>query len=777
MRYLLTVAIVFLATVSNAQELRPIIKGDSIIYNLTVSELKVNYSGKDRKAMAFNESVPGPTLHFKEGKHAVIRVKNNLTTQTSVHWHGLLLPNYMDGVPYLTTPPIKPGATQHYAFPLIQSGTYWYHSHTGFQEQKGVYGSIIVDPIEQLLEYDHDLVLILSDWTDDNPARIMKNLKRHNEWYGVELGNAPSVLDAIKANTLASQIKLWKMKMPGMHISDIPYDAFLTNGKKEVSYSHYKAGDKVRVRVINAGASTYFWLQLANKHLNVVSADGIDIEPFHTEKLLIGLAETYDFIVMVEDGKSLEFKATAQDVTGSTSAYIGEGDKVFAPAIPIPNYQMLGKKMAEMHSMDHHDMTLEADESGIMTPNPDFDPHAHHTMHMMPNKKSMDMNHQDHDNMDHSTMDHSKMDHSKMGRSEMDHSTMNHHGNHSMNPIDPMNMWNVGYDFSNIRAKESTLIHSSDSIRSLVFNLTGNMWRYVWSINGKTLSGAEDILIKKGEIVRITLNNSTMMHHPMHLHGHYFRVLNGQGEFSPLMHTVDVPPMSRVTIEFEANEEKDWLFHCHLLYHMMSGMTRVFSYDESTRDDRLAPYPVATMYNHDKKWFTWGNISLANHFGELDLTHANTYGVFNTKMDYGFNEEYELGINYAYFTRDYFRIYGGIKSNGSFEEELDIEETVGVVGFRYLMWYILDLDFQIDHKIRPQIGFDSHIPLTQRFMLTSHVESKFGPKKQTMFELDDNFEINMEYQVGVEYLLNEYFNINSSYHSHYGFGAGITWLF
>ncbi len=772
MRNALIAVILFYSLSTQAQELQPIIKGDSIIYSLTVSEIEVNITGRDRKAMTFNGQLPGPTLRFKEGKHAVIRVKNDLMMETSVHWHGLLLPNYMDGVPYLTTPPILPGKTQQYDFPLIQSGTYWYHSHTGFQEQKGVYGSIIVDPIEQTLDYDHDLVILLSDWTDDNPARIMKNLKRHNEWYGIQLGNAPSIVDAIKSGTLSSQFDLWKMKMPAMHISDIPYDAFLANGQQEIEYTDYEPGDKVRVRVINAGASTYFWLQLANKHLKIVAADGLDIEPFHTEKLLIGLAETYDFIVTIEEGKSLEFKATAQDVTGSTSAFLGSDDRVYAPNIPFPDYQQLGKEMAEMHSMDDHDMSMKAEEVGIMTANPDYNPHAHHRMEMMPME-----NNQNHSLMDHSQMNHNEMDHLQMDKEtsqEMDHSD---HSMHSMAPLASMNMWNVGYDFSNIRAIESTVIHSADSIRSLIFNLTGNMWRYVWSINGKTLSGSEEIVIKKGEIVRVTLNNTTMMHHPMHLHGHYFRVLNGQGEFSPLMHTVDVPPMSRVTIEFEANEEKDWVFHCHLLYHMMSGMTRVFSYEGSVRDERLAPYPVATMYKHDKMWFTWGDLTAASHFSTVDLVHSNVNSEINALVKYGINQEFEADFDYSYFTGDFFRVYAGLDFEGSTETDFEFEESLGVVGFKYLMWYILDLDFHFDHKLRPQFGLDSHVPITKRLMINSHLETKIGPESKPIFNSDDTFKINSEFEFGFEYLLNERFSLESSYHNHFGFGGGIKWLF
>ncbi len=773
MKTSLTLFLLFTTTSLFAQELIPEIKGDSIIYHLTIDEIQVNITGKNRMGMAINGTIPGPTLRFQEGKYAVIHVTNNMQVETSVHWHGLLLPNYMDGVAYLTTPPIRPGKTLTYHFPLIHSGTYWFHSHTGLQEQKGIYGSIIIEPKEQTLDYDHDLVLVLSDWTDDNPHQVLKNLKRHNEWYGVEIGSAPSLFKSIQEKALGAQLKLWSYKMPGMHISDIPYDAFLVNGKTEQVYDDYKTGEKVRVRVINAGASSYFWLSLGGGHLKLVSSDGIDIQPVHTDKVLIGLAETYDFIVEVQEGKSLEFRATPQDVTGSASAFIGSGERVYAQKIPFPNYQELNKAMAVMHAGGGHDMSLPANEIGsvsefthVMDNNEDMD---HAAMGYDMGNNEHQVNHAQHQ-MDGTSEKHHEEKESE--ESEADHS-----GHNMGDPTAPMVMMDVGYDNSIVKAKEPTTIHSGDSLRHLTFNLTGNMLRYIWSINGKTLSGAEKILIKKGEVVQVTLNNETMMHHPMHLHGHFFRVLNGNGEFSPLKHTVDVPPMSRITIEFEANEEKDWFFHCHLLYHMKSGMARIFSYEGSTRDERLAPYPVATLYKHDKKWFTWATLNGASHFGSLELTHSSIHREVNLMIEAGWNENYELTLDYEHFVADFTRLYGGIKSENETKDSFSDHDLVGRLGLRHMLLYILDADISLDYKLRPELGLDSHLPLTQRLYLNSHIEwkSDFGLVEET--HSGESIDQEWVYNIGLEYLLNKNFALITDYDNRFGVGAGLNCRF
>ncbi|HET8865262.1 MAG TPA: multicopper oxidase domain-containing protein [Gracilimonas sp.] len=745
-----------------SQDLQLEVKGDSLIYHLTISEQTMNITGKPVSAMAINGSIPGPTLRFKEGKHAVIYVTNTMEEETSVHWHGLLLPNYMDGVPYLTTPPIRPDKTLRYDFPLTHSGTYWYHSHTGLQEQKGIYGSIVIEPKEKELEYDEDLVLVLSDWTNDDPHHIMKNLKRHNEWYGVELGNAPSLLKSIQSKTVGSQFKLWAQKMPGMHISDIPYDAFLINGKQEQVYDQFEPGTKIRLRVINAGASSYFWLNYAGGDLKIVSADGLNVQPVETEKVLIGLAETYDFIITVKEGESLEFQATSQDVTGSASAFVGNGTKKYASDIPFPDYQQMGAEMADMHGGSGHDMSLDGEEDGTFS--------------------TYEATTSEHDMMDMSDgeeMDHDMHNNHNMHSDQEDE--MEEEEDHSMHEMDdptaPMTMWETGYNNSILKSPESTEFSEGDSVRNLTFNLTGNMWRYTWSINGETLSASDKIKIEKGEVVRVTLNNTTMMHHPMHLHGHFFRVLNGNGEYAPLKHTVDVPPMSRITIEFAANEEKDWFFHCHILYHMKAGMSRVFSYEGSERDERLAPYPVGTLYKHDKEFFTWGTVTGMSHMGTLDLVASNTNNQFNLETEFGWNQNYELTADYERFVGNYFRIYGGIQAENIVENSLDDHEVVGRIGMRYLLLYILDTDLGVDHKLRPELKLNTHIPLTQRLMAVGHFKWKMDAGLVEDLPIGENLEQETSYTAGLEYLLNEYFSITANYDEHFGWGAGLSLKF
>jgi len=731
-------------TVFAQKELTPVVNGDSILYELNIQYKTVNFTGKEARAIAVNNSIPAPVLRFQEGKIAVIKVTNEMPEEASIHWHGLILPNFQDGVPYLTTPPIRPGRTFTYRFPLKHSGTYWYHSHTGLQEQKGLYGGIIIEPEEKTISYDRDLVLVLSDWTDQDPHSVLKNLKRHNEWYGIKIGSAPSLLDALKNKTLIPQFKLWADKMPGMHISDIYYDAFLINGKQEQVYKDLTPGEKIRIRVINAAASSYFWLTRGGGDLEIISADGLDVQPVRTEKVLIGIAETYDFLLTIKDGKSIEFRVTAQDVTGSASVFLGEGDRIEAARIPFPNYQKMGRKMAELHSGGGHSMELKGNETGVLK-NPQKDMHMQH------------------------------------GHSEGEmHADMQHgmQKKHQMKVTDPMIMWDTGYTNTILKSVKPTAYSQDAPIRHLILNLTGDMWRYNWNINGKPLSRADKIKINRGEIVQITLNNTTMMHHPMHLHGHFFRVLNGKGDHSPLKHTVDIPPMSRTTIEFAANEDKDWFFHCHILYHMSAGMARIFSYTHSTRDTRLAPYPLKNLFKHDREWFFWGNFSGLSHMGKLELVLSNTYNQINLKAEYGWRQQiYEAKFDYERFIGSYFRVYTGLKTETEEADKWDDPHTAGRAGIRYLLLYILDMDVSIDHKLQPEIAVEVHMPLTKHLMSAGHLEWKndFG----WINELPEGVKRQEEliWNVNLEYILTKNFILSMGYDNRFEWGGGLKVLF
>ena len=303
---------------------------DTTVYHLTIDQETVNKAGKDVTGMTINGSIPGPTLTFTEGDYAVIYVENKMDVETSVHWHGLLLPNYYDGVPYLTTPPIKPGETFKYEYPLIQSGTYWYHSHTMLQEQSGVYGAIVIEKKEQMLEYDKEQVLVLSDWTNQKPMNVLRNLKRGNEWYGMKKGTSTPLSMVIARGGFGAQLNFWRQRMEGADIADIYYPAFLMNGEQNASYPEYQPGEKVRLRIINASASSQYWITFGGDDPLLVAADGLRVVPVRHNKTFIAIAETYDFIVTIPETGQIEVRASVQDGSGKTSAYLGNGDTLLA---------------------------------------------------------------------------------------------------------------------------------------------------------------------------------------------------------------------------------------------------------------------------------------------------------------------------------------------------------------------------------------------------------------------------------------------------------------
>ncbi len=696
-------------------------------YNLSINEKTVSFSGEERKAMAVNDSIPGPTLTFTEGDTAEINVTNNMDVETSVHWHGLILPNFQDGVPYLTTPPIRPGETFKYSFPITHSGTYWYHSHTGLQEQRGVYGSIVIKPKKQKLKYDRDLVLVLSDWTDEDPNEVLRTLKRGSDWYSIKKKTAVSISDAISNGALGGLLGLWKMRMPGIDISDVYYDAFLINGKKEIQYSNLKAGERVRVRVINAAASTYFWTTIGDKTARLISADGVDVVPVKASKVLHAIAETYDYIVTIPRNGSIEFRASAQDGSGHATAILGRGKIHKAMMVKAPDYIERTKSSGGMsHNMD----------------------------------MSSDMK------MGHSMPDMKMMDHSS--HKMMKHNMNNEDMKKSMNS----NASEFSYDILKSPVKTSL---KDNNVKNIELNLTGNMWRYVWSLNGKTLSEVDKIKMNRGEIVRVTLRNKTMMHHPMHLHGHFFRVLNKNGEFSPLKHTVDVGPMKSVTIEFPANETGDWFFHCHVLYHMKGGMARIFSYGDK-RDSRLDNFALSNVLDMDRHWYTWADTKAASHFSSVELTSSNTRNQLNLGADYGWNKNLEADFSYDRFLSDYFRLYVGANIENQIEEKLGTVDTVATLGAKWLLPYFIDSGFRIDSDLNLQLSFDVDYLLFPRIGIFGYWEitNDFGWKKK--LPAGTSWEKDYVWNMGLEYIATKNLSIFTSYESRFGAGAGISYI-
>lgn len=724
-------------------------------YNLTIEQNEMTLGGISAKAMTINGSIPGPVLEFNEGDLAVINVTNKMDEETSVHWHGLILPNIFDGVPYLTTPPIKPGATFQYRIPVNQSGTYWYHSHTMLQEQKGMYGSIVIQPKEKTLEYDKDLVVVLSDWTNEKPMNVLRNLKRGNEWYQIKKGTAVPLSKAIAQGGFGAQLKMWRDRMEGADIADIYYPAFLSNGKKLAEYPDLEPGEKVRLRFINASASSYYWMDFGAGNPMVVAGDGADVQPVHKSRFLFAIAETYDVIVTIPNGK-LEIIATAQDGSGHTSIHLGSGKLFPAKVIDRPDKVAMMKQMAKM------DMKMGAPAliGNKKKKTPEF-LMKKYGMEMM-----MDM---DDDNMGNQKDGDMPMN-KEMDMGHMNHNTMqNKDTTGDFNHLERMTHFN--YNF--LEAKEKTTFNPDIPITKMLLNLTGNMNRYVWSLNGIPLSEADKIKIEGGEITRITLNNLTMMHHPMHLHGHYFRVINESGERSPLKHTVNVPPMQKVTIEFYNEEYGDWFFHCHVLYHMMGGMARVFSYD-TPRDERLDDFPVQELLDETDHYYSWGLAELSSNFSELSLTSSNIRNEFNLQVETDYNQNSEVEFSYNRYLNDWVRIYAAVNSENEIPDSYDEFNTVGLAGVKYFTPYMFNVDVSLDHQLRPRLRVDKEILLFPKIFLEGEYEYRadFG----WVNDLDDNtsYEGEEEWLIRASYIVSRNFSIQANYHSHYGWGGGLS---
>lgn len=779
-------------------------------YTLTIKEEMVNKAGKQIKGMTVNGTIPGPTLEFTEGEYAVIYVKNEMSEETSVHWHGLLLPNFYDGVPYLNTPPIEPGHTQKYEFPIKQSGTYWYHSHTMLQEQSGVYGSIVIQPKEKTLEYDKELVLMLSDWTNEKPINVLRNLKRGNEWYGIRKGTSTPLNKVIARGAFGAQLKFWKQRMQGADIADVYYPSFLINGEESVEYPEFKAGEKVRLRMINGGASTSFWMTFGGEEPLLVSADGLDVVPVKKNKTFIGTAETYDFIITVpEDGK-IEFKITAQDGSGTASAFIGNGKVLPAMTIPRPDKIGMMQKMAkmdmkmgahalkfqpkkderfkmmeeygmQMDKMSGMDMSKQKDSIGQMK-DIKMDHSKMEGMNMDdPKMSGMDMS-QPKEAMATDKMNEMKMDHSKMKGMVMNNGVamkgmqMNEQKDTTKaDNMEGMDLFSE-YNYDYLKSVKKTNYDKNIPVKEVLLNLTGNMNRYIWSMNGVPLSEADKIKINSKEVTRVTFNNLTMMHHPMHLHGHFFRVINKNGDYSPLKHTVNVPPMQKVTIEFYGNngdEYGDWFFHCHILYHMMGGMARVMSYD-TPRDPRMNEFPASKIIAETDKWYSWGLVDAASHTTGFNLMTSNIRNQFNASLEYGWNKNLESEFTYERYLHDYFRVFGGVNIENETRKSLDQFKTTAVVGIRYLTPYLFNLDVRVDSDLRSRVSLGRSIMIFPKLSVFGYYEYQLDLGIVNNLPLGKDFSSETVWSAGAEYFLSRNISLMGSYDNRFGAGGGLS---
>ena len=507
-------------------------------YDLKIGEIDINVTGNDRTAFGINGTVPGPTLRFKEGEDLVINVTNALDVDSSIHWHGLIVPTRQDGVPGISFDGIKPDTTHTYRFPAQQSGTYWYHSHSGLQEQSGVYGAIVIEPKRrEPFRFDREYVIVLSDWHDTKPEQILANLKKQSDYYNYSQRTIGDFFRDVSKNGFKATFddrRMWgDMRMTPTDIADVSGYTFLVNGKNPSQNwtGLFEAGERIRLRFINAAAMTFFDVRIPGLKMLVVQSDGNNVQPVKVDEFRIAVAETYDIIVRPMDDKPYTIVAESMGRTGLARGTLAPRPGMTA-AVPPPRKRPL-LTMSDM-SMDHGSM------------------------------KGMD--HGSMKGMDHGSM--KGMDHSRMAGAKPDPFYAPGSG------LMPKAA-NGGkfLSYADLKAHRP-LYKLRPPTREIVIRLTGNMERYFWSINDKKYSEAEPIRLKYGERVRFKFVNETMMTHPMHLHGMWTILDNGSKKWNPIKHVVSIAPGTTVYTETEVDAPGQWAFHCHLMYHMATGMFR-----------------------------------------------------------------------------------------------------------------------------------------------------------------------------------------------------------
>lgn len=706
-------------------------------YDLYVADTMVTFGGKAKRAIAVNGKIPMPTLTFTEGDTAEIYVHNRLKESTSLHWHGLFLPNQYDGVPYLTQMPIEPNKTHVYRFPIIQNGTHWYHSHSGLQEQIGMYGAMVLNKRKE--PAIPTIPVVLSEWTNMMPHEVDRRLHNANDWFAIKKGTTQSYAEAIKGGHFKTKLTNELKRMTAMDVSDVYYEAFLVNGKNQYQVpNNLKAGDKVRLRIANGGASTYFWLTYAGGKITVVANDGNDVTPVEVDRLIIAVSETYDVIVSIPENKSFEFLVTPEDRTKSASLWLGSGQKVPAQKLPKLKYFEGMKMMNEMMDMNGNLVQMEG---------------------MKMQNQVMDMNAVMYAELDDVGTDTVVADAHKA-----------HNMGSSKGAKGPMTTLN--YDM--LRSPEKTVLPKAPT-REMEFQLTGNMNRYVWTLDNKTISEEDKILIKKGENLRIILYNNSMMRHPMHLHGHDFRVINGQGDYAPLKNVLDIMPMERDTIEFSASESGDWFFHCHILYHMMSGMGKIFSYENSPLNPEIPNPKLAQrkLFADDRMFHFMAENDFASNGNDGMAMLANTRWSIGAEWRLGYNKmhgfetETHIGryvdrmqwlMPFVGFDWRYRKMEAGEQESNIFgQKSTKDNRSMFSVGLAYTLPMLVVAQAEVYHdgNVRLQLMRED-IPISKRLRASFMVNS------------------DKEFMGGLKFITTKYMGISAHYDSDMGFGAGLT---
>ncbi len=546
-------------------------KGPDNVIDLTIGKMPHKIDGKRGEAIGINGSVPGPLIRLQEGQDVMLRVTNELDDTTSIHWHGILLPFQMDGVPGVSFDGIAPGETFEYKYPVRQNGTYWYHSHSGLQEQLGHYGPMIIDPAdEDPVEYDREYPIVLSDWTFEDPHDVLDNVISLDAYYNYQQRTLGDFFDDVKEKGLGDTIKNYasfgKMRMKATDLLDITGATYtyLMNGRGPNSNWNalFKKGEKVRLRFINASAgTTAFDVRIPGLEMTVVQADGQNIEPVPIEEFRIGIAETYDVIVEPKEEKPYTIFAESLDRSGYARGTLAPREGMSAP---IP-------ELRERPVRDMRDMGMMMGMDGM-------------------DMKEGDMKGMDHGDMDHGNMDHGGQDSDAMvpawKETPVKHGPSKHGpgaaaiAQNQFNRLDEPGI-GLGDDgrkvltYNNLKSLRPNK-DERDAQREVELHLTGNMERYMWSFDGDQFHEVDGpIEFTHNERLRLILVNDTMMEHPIHLHGMWMELENGNGQYNPRQHTLLVQPAQRISALITPRDKGRWAFHCHILYHMERGMFRV----------------------------------------------------------------------------------------------------------------------------------------------------------------------------------------------------------
>ncbi len=724
----------------------------TVRYELYVRDTLVHFAGKEKRAIAVNGQLPMPTLTFTEGDTAEIVVHNELRESTSLHWHGVWLPNKEDGVPHLTQQPIAAGETHTYRFPIIQNGSYWYHSHSGLQEQIGMYGSIVFqkrkdDPsFRKGIDDIPSLSLLLSEWTNLRPHTVDRMLHTGNDWFSIQKNTVQSYAEAIQAKHFKTKLRNEWKRMEAMDVSDVYYEKFLINGLAEQQLASFKAGDKVRLRIANAGASSYFWLTYAGGKIKVVANDGNDVEPVEVDRLLIGVSETYDILLDIPaQNTAYELLATAEDRTGSSSFFLGAGRQQLTARLPRLQYFEGMKMMNDMMKMN-----------GDM-----------YDMGMQMSLQQMDMN---------AVMYPELKDKASTSSGDAHHAAASSpHENHEGHAQDtPQRNDKVTLNYGMLRATSPTALDSSATVKNLRFELTGNMNRYVWSMDNRVLSETDKIPIKKGEVLRIVLYNNSMMRHPMHLHGFDFRVLNKNGDYAPLKNVLDIMPMETDTIEFAANRDGDWFFHCHILYHMMAGMNRVFAvgdYQNPLLPNREKAYRA--LQKESNMWHFMADNDFASNGNDGSAMLQNARWSVGTEWRLGYNNmhgfEVETHVGRYIGKMQWLMPFVGFdwryRKLGMDQHETNIfgqtnkkdSRQAISVGAMYTLPFLINVQAEVYHDGIVRLALmREDIPISRRL------------RGGFMWNTD------REYMVDLRYILHKNMGVRTHYDSDMGFGVGLA---